>query len=191
MSLRKLYLSTIVAGLTTFAIAPSVSAAGVTLGADFGRTEAKKYCEHITNCEDSDNGPKVEVGYEFNRNWAMELGYTSFGTIFDSKDNAFTVSQDSRAITLSVIGLVPLGDSWGIYARAGYARYKTDGSGSVQGVAVRDSDGNTPMYGLGVKVNLNENFALRLEYQDYTNISRAEGSKDDVQGLFGGVSYTF
>jgi|SwirhirootsSR2_FD_contig_41_6221269_length_659_multi_1_in_0_out_0_1 opacity protein-like surface antigen len=191
MSLRKIYLSTIIAGLTTFAVAPSVSAAGFNIGADYGRTEAKKYCEHITNCEDSDNGPKIEVGYDFNRNWALELGYTSFGTNFDSKDNAFTASQDSRAITLSVIGLVPLGDMWGIYARAGYARYKTNNSGTVQGVRVRDDDGNTPMYGLGIKVNLNENFALRLEYQDYTNISRVEGDKDDIQGLFGGVSYSF
>lgn len=191
MSLRKIYLSTIIAGLTTFAITPSVSAAGFSIGADAGRTEAKKYCEHITNCEDSDHGGKIDVGYEFNKNWGLELGYTSFGTIFNSKDNAFTAKQDSHAVTLSVTGLVPIGDMWGVYARAGYARYNTNSSGTVVGVPVRDKSGNTPMYGLGVRLDLSENFALRLEYQDYANISRADGNKDDVQGLFGGVSYRF
>src|SRR3954468_19720059 len=123
MSKRKIYLSALCATLTTLSYAPTTfaEANGFSIGVDYGRTEAKKYCEHITNCEDSDNGPKIEVGYDFNRNWALELGYTSFGTNFESKDNAFAASQDSRAITLSVIGLVPLNDMWGIYARAGYA----------------------------------------------------------------------
>lgn len=193
MSNRKNYLTAVCATLTALSFAPAAFAEdnGFSVGFDYGRTEAKKYCDHITNCSDSDKGPKINIGYDFNKNFGVELGYTSFGTIFDSNEDSFSVKQKSNAITLSVLGNVPINEWLGIYGRLGYARYDTNNTGSVDGVAVKDESGNTPFWGAGVKFNLNEQFALRLEYQNYSDLSDEPGRSDDVQGLFGGVTYRF
>lgn len=194
MSSQKIYLNTVCAAFFSMSLAPAAMAAeenGWTLGLDYGRTEAKKYCDHITNCHNTDNGPKIEVGYDFNQNWGVELGYTSFGTLFESNDNSLSLSQKSNAITLSVLGTLPINEWFGVYGRAGYARYDTNNSGVVDGVAVEDESGNTPMWGAGAKFTINEQFALRLEYQNYADLSDMPGRKDDVQGLFAGGVYRF
>lgn len=194
MATRKIYLGTICTALFSMSLAPAAMAIdehGFTVGLDYGRTEAKKYCENITNCSSTDNGPKIEVGYDFNKMFGIALGYTSFGTLFDSNENSLSLSQKSNAITFSVVGTVPIHDMFAAYARVGYARYDTNNSGSIAGVPVEDEQGNTPMWGVGVKFTLNEQFALRLEYQNYADLSDIPGRRDDVQGLFAGGVYRF
>lgn len=190
----KLITSAICATLCTLSLAPTAFAQerkGFSVGIDYGRTEAKKYCDNIANCDDTDKGPKVELGYDFNQYFTAELGYTSFGTVFDSSEGSLSVTQKSNAITLSVLGTVPLGEWFGLYGRAGYAHYDTNNSGFVESVAIDDEDGYTPFWGAGVSVNLTEEFSLRLEYQAYADLSDLPGRKDDVQGLYGGVVYHF
>lgn len=194
MSKRKIYLSTICATLMSASIMPAAMAVeenGFSVGVDYGRTEAKKYCDNIANCDNSDKGPKVEIGYDFNKNFGVELGYTSFGTLFDSNDDSLSVKQKSNAITISAIGTLPVNDWFGVYGRFGFARYDTNNSGVIEGVPIKDENGNTSYWGAGVKFSLNEQFALRFEYQNYADLSDQPGHKDDVQGLFAGGVYRF
>src|SRR5690554_6021354 len=105
MTRKHIYLSTLVAALSCGSFSPAMALPeGFTIGFDYGRTEARNACRNITNCDDADDGPKIELGYSFNENFGVELGYTSFGTVFDSGDSAISLSQDSRAITLSGLG---------------------------------------------------------------------------------------
>jgi len=194
MTTQKVYLSTVCAALFSMSLAPAAMAMednGFTVSADYGRTEAKKYCQNIADCHNTDKGPKIAVGYDFNKMFGVELGYTSFGTLFDSNDSSLRLSQKSNAITLSVLGTLPINEMFGVYGRVGYARYDTNNSGAIAGVPVDDETGNTPMWGGGVKFTLNEQFALRLEYQNYADLSDLPGRKDDVQGLFAGGVYRF
>lgn len=178
--------------LTSAAIAETP---GLNVGFDLGRAEAKKFCNNITDCDNSDTTAKVHVGYQFNPNIGMEVGYVSFGTIFKSNDSASAAyaRQKANALTVSAIGSINLTELFDIYGRVGAARYDTKGSGMVQGVRVKDKDGFTPLLGAGVKFNLTENFALRGEYQVYTNISNSnrDGKKDDIQAMFAGLVFTF
>lgn len=164
---------------------------GVTIGIDTGRAEAHKFCDGLLDCNNDDTSVRANIGYQFNNNWSAEFGYTSFGTLFDSNDNNFQASQDSNAWTLSGIGTLPLGELFGIYGRTGVARYETDSSGTVQGVPVKNYNDVKPYVGAGINLNVTHQFSLRLEYQVYADISRADGSDDDVQGLYAGVSYRF
>lgn len=194
MPTQKMYLRTVCAAFLSMSLAPVAMAMednGFSVGLDYGRTEAKKYCDDIANCHSTDKGPKIEVGYDFNKNLGVELGYTSFGTLFDTTQNSLNLSQKSNAITLSVLGSLPVNEWFGVYGRLGYARYDTNNSGAVDGVAVEDESGNTPMWGAGVKFMLNEQFALRVEYQNYADLSDLPGRKDDVQGLFAGGVFRF
>ena len=189
---QKIYLSALCATLMGASLSTlAADENGFTFGIDYGRTEAKKYCNNIVNCDDTDKGPKVEIGYDFNKTFGVELGYTSFGTVFDSNNNSVRIKQKSNAVTLSVLGTVPIGEYFGIYGRLGYARYDTNNTGVVEGVALKDEHGNTPMWGAGIKFNASEQFALRLEYQNYSDLSDLPGHKDDVKGLFAGGVYRF
>lgn len=193
MNTQKILMSTLCAGLLGMSLNTMAQQDdhGFTFGIDYGRTEAKKYCDNIVNCDDTDKGPKIEVGYDFNKNFGIALGYTSFGTVFDSNDSSLRVKQESNAVTLSVLGTLPLGDYFGIYGRLGYARYDTNNTGMVNGVAIKDEHGNTPIWGAGVKFNATEQLALRIEYQNYADLSDQPGHKDDVKGLFAGGVYRF
>lgn len=192
MFTNKTRLCSIVLAAAGTSVVPSAYAAGgVTLGLDYGQAEARKFCENISNCDNSDSSAKVEVGLQLNSNFGLEIGYASLGTILDSKDNQFMASQDSSAITLSALGLIAFTDHFGIYGRLGAAQYNTDSAGTVASVPVSDQDGVTPFYGAGAKLGLTENFSLRAEYQVYADISRVDGKKDDAQGLYAGVVFQF
>lgn len=191
MARKNIYLGTLVAALSYGAYSPAMALPeGFTVGVDFGRTEARNACRNITNCSDADTGPKVELGYSFSENFGVELGYTSFGTLVDSGDSTARISQDARAITASALGSIPLNEWFSLYGRAGLGWYKTDGSGTIQGLPVDDNDGTTPYFGIGGKFTFSDRFALRVEFQRFTNISsNIGGSDDDVQALFGGVVF--
>ncbi len=162
------------------------------VGLDAGQAEARKYCDNATNCKSGDTSARAEVGYQFNDMFAAELGYTSFGTLVNSKDNnAFNAKQDASAWTASVLAGWPLAERFGVYGRVGVAAYNFTNSGTIQGVAVKNDNSTKPYFGLGVSFGLNQDWSLRAEYQRYTDISGVNGSNDSVQGWYGGGVYRF
>ena len=167
-------------------------ATGFQIGIDGGKAEAKSVCDNVTNCESSDKSFRGNIGYQFNPYVGAEVGYTSFGTIDDTQNSNIDASQDAGAITASVVGTLPLGDKFGLFARAGAARYDLDNQGTIQGVPVKGGDGETkPYYGAGARVNLTDNFALRAEYQIYKNLAGVDGHNDDLHAWSGGALFTF
>lgn len=165
---------------------------GITLGIDVGRAEARNICDDAIDCESDDSAARFSVGYNFNQVLGLEVGYSSFGTLVDSDDDAFAVKQDANAWTLSVLGNLPIGERFGIYGRAGAARFDNDTKGTVQGLPVRGDNKTKPYFGAGVKFGLTDNFALRAEYQRYKDLANIDNtSKDDVDAWSGGVLFTF
>jgi len=164
---------------------------GFLIGLDAGQAEAHKYCHDVSNCDSSDTSVRGDIGYQFNKNWSAEFGYVSFGTLFHSNDNNFNASQKANGWTLSGIGTLPLGNRFGIFGRVGAVRFETDNSGTVQGVPVKDENKIKPYFGAGARFDVTQNFSVRAEYQLYTDISRVDGAKDDVQGLYAGATLRF
>ena len=124
-------------------------------------------------------------------NLGAELGYTSFGTLFNANDNNLNAKQDASAWTASAIGTWPIAERFGIFGRLGLAKYDVSNSGTVQGVPVVNKNDTKPYYGAGVKFDLNNNWMLRAEYQRYADISRVDGKKDNVQAWYLGGAYRF
>lgn len=164
---------------------------GLTLGLDGGRAEARNACDNVINCSSDDDTFRVSLGYQFTPMIGVEAGYSSFGTVFESNNNSVAATQDANAWTLSVLGTIPVGERFGIYGRAGAARFDNDNSGTVQGVAVDNDNRTKPYFGAGVKFGLTENFALRAEYQRYKDLANIGGIKDDVDAWSGGVVFSF
>ena len=175
--------------MSVFAAPPADS--GFFVGLDAGQADAHKYCHNISNCDHSDTSIRGNVGYQFDKNWGAEFGYTSFGSLFRSHDNNFDASQKASAWTLSGVGTLPITERFAVFGRVGAARFSTDNSGTVQGVPVKDEKKLKPYFGAGVKFDVTQNFAVRAEYQLYNSISRVDGAKDDVQGLYAGAVFRF
>lgn len=190
LKIRMALLTVAVAAATSAFAAPD-SETGVVIGLDVGRAEARKNCDGVADCDDSDTSVRGDIGYQFDKNWSAELGYTSFGTLFKSNDSNFNASQKANAWTLSGIGTLPLNQHFGLFGRLGVARYETNGSGTVQGVEAKDRQDVKPYAGAGVKFNVTQSFALRAEFQYYADISGVDGSKDDVQSVYAGAVYRF
>lgn len=167
-------------------------ASGFQIGIDGGKAELDGVCDNVTNCESSDKSFRGNIGYQFNPYVGAELGYTSFGTIYDTQNNQIDASQEAGAYTASMIGTLPLGEKFGLFGRVGAARYDLENNGTIHGLPVKGGDGETkPYYGAGARVNLTENFALRAEYQIYKNLAGVDGNNDDVNVWTGGALFTF
>ncbi len=193
---KKIQLTTLcmalIGGTTGMNISQAAEKSGLYVALDAGQAEARKYCDNATDCESGDTSVRGALGYQFNPMLGGELGYTSFGTLVNSKDNnAFNAKQDASAWTASALGTFPVAEHFGLFGRLGIAGYNFSNSGTVQGVPVKDDNSTKPFFGLGVKFSLNEDWALRAEYQRYTDISGVNGSNDSVQGWYGGAVYVF
>ena len=166
---------------------------GLQLGIDAGQAQARGICDNVTNCDDTDTTVRADVGWQFNRMVGVELGYTSFGTVFDANDttNSITAKQDANAWTLSVLGTIPVADRFGLYGRVGAARFDNSNTGTVQGIPVSDDNRTKPYFGAGVKFGLTDNLALRAEYQRYKDLANVGGTRDDVDAWSGGVVFSF
>lgn len=108
---------------------------------------------------------EVFGGFELNQYVAFEVGYIDGGSADDSFDG-FTVRADTTAIAGSVIGSMPVNDSFSIYARAGYMHWKSEQALIEDGVtlATDDFDGNDPFFGAGLAA-LVDTALVRLEYR--------------------------
>lgn len=161
------------------------------VGLDAGKAEAKKYCNNIANCDSSDASLRGEVGFQLNPNFAAELGYTSFGTLFKGEDNNVNAKQEANAWTVSALGAFPIAERFSLFGRLGMVKYDVTNTGVIQGVAVKNDNTIKPYFGLGGNFDMTENWTARAEFQLYTDISGVDGSKDNVNAWYLGGVYKF
>lgn len=108
---------------------------------------------------------EVFGGYELNQFIGFEAGYIDGGSADDSILGV-TVRADTTAIVGSVLGSIPLGESFSVYGRAGYMHWKSEQALVDAGVtiATADVDGNDPFFGAGLAAVV-EGSLVRLEYR--------------------------
>jgi hypothetical protein len=118
--------------------------------------------------DDDDNVYKAFVGYQYNPYFATEAFYTDLGTV-QLKGNDFgNTDLKSKAYGVNVVGILPIGQYFSLFAKAGMAKWETDVDGNLgdSSVDLKDNDGFDPVYGAGAQVNLDP-FLIRAEYERY------------------------
>jgi opacity protein-like surface antigen len=104
------------------------------------------------------------TGWQFNKNFAAELGYYTPGSISESL-GADSVKISTHTIATTLIGSYPFNDKWSVFARLGAAFPKVKATVNIGGESDSASDTSTELlYGGGVGLALNR-VQLRLEYQ--------------------------
>lgn len=115
------------------------------------------------NYDDEDTAFSVFGGYQFNRYFGLEAGYSDFGKL-EPKGAGRALEANSAYLT--AIGTVPFTDKFSGYAKAGFHRWDLDSA--LPGLTKSNDDsGNDPTYGLGLQYSFNDKVALRTEYSRF------------------------
>lgn len=121
------------------------------------------------NLSSSDTSYSVLLGYNVNKNFAVEVGYSSLlrGA---AVSNTTATTETIDGYEVDGIGRYPISAQFSIYARLGYVSltqtYSQSPSISITGF----------VYGPGIQYDFNNKFGVRLGY----NIYNTSGSSGDV-----------
>lgn len=182
-------------------LAGSASAQGIDrhsfyLGGHIGEATAKGACDDFSgasgvSCSDSDTSWKILAGYQINRNFAAELGYIDLGEVKASGPGG-TASIKSQAFDLVGVGILPLGDRFSVYGKLGIYHATSDAQARTVLLNADASDDATDLtFGFGASFDITRQFALRGEWQRYTDVGGSDIGKADVDVFSVGALWRF
>ena len=110
------------------------------------------------------------------------------GSIYDA--GPVTGSVSVAGFSASAVGIIPVGERFDFLLKAGFTAWDADVSvsNSAFGVASTTEDGTDLAYGLGAQFRFNDQFAVRGEWERFSNIIETDGQllSLSVQYSFGG-----
>jgi OOP family OmpA-OmpF porin len=154
-----------------------------------------------SSLDDSDSGYKLQVGYQFNQNFAVEGGYIDLGELvykarvtdgFDSV--GARLKTEAHGFNVSAVGILPLG-SFSLFAKVGVIDAKVESKGSVEGVgnvASEDSTDVKPLFGLGAGYSFGDHLGVRVEWERFSNLGDDDSTGEgDVDLVSAGLIFKF
>lgn len=140
----------------------------------------------VFNHDQGDTAYSINAGSFMNNNFGFEVGYTDFGTVSRAGGNT-----KANGINLSLIGRLPLGQSFNLLGKLGTTYGRTDVSSAVgSGVTPGSENGFGWSYGVGAEFTFHPQWSAVLEYDEH-NLKYAGGSDDKVGIATLGVRYRF
>lgn len=145
------------------ALARDPALAGPYFGGSIGDSTVQfKDDETREEFDADDTGFKVIAGYRIIDWVAVELNYTDFGKPVD-RIFGVDLQADYSAVSVSALGMLPLGRNFDLFGRLGVARLDADFS--ARGFSGSDSQKSTePVFGIGAQFRA-DNLAIRIEYE--------------------------
>jgi len=147
-----------------------------------------------SNIDDSDTAYGLTGGYQFNDHIAFEFAYVDLGsfnnqatvTLTDGTNQADAdVTLETSAIgpVVSMLGVLPLGERFSLYGRAGLSFLNADGTARITIAdqtqrASQTSQKTDPMFGVGAEFNFSKYWAIRLAWDRYIDVGTQDVSGD-------------
>jgi OOP family OmpA-OmpF porin len=147
---------------------------GIGLGQAKAEVEAVALPGYVSYVSDTGTAVKFVGGFEVSRNFAVEVGFASFGEVdvnyIDGFDNIYETAETSAAY-VAAVGSIPLGLA-SLFGKVGFASwYREYSVGDEIGVFWREtSEGVDPMVGLGLQLNAGPAFSLRAEVERFMDV---------------------
>ncbi|MDO8413612.1 MAG: outer membrane beta-barrel protein [Gallionellaceae bacterium] len=117
---------------------------------------------------------KLQLGYQFNPNFALEGGYIRFGKVAYHSTSASGTGDATHTLNawnLSAVGILPLQNSWSVLGKLGLAYVRSSASGSSNWGGVysfsRDDSKKDLTYGLGVKYDFSNAVFMEAGLDNY------------------------
>lgn len=180
-----------------FSASAAAQDAGFYVGGALGQAQVDLDCTGATTCDDKDTSWKIFAGYQFNRNFALEVGYVNLGEAVVSGPappfGTASVKFESTAFELVGIGLLPIVDRFSIYGKLGLYRADTDADVSVSGLgSTTVSDSNADLtFGLGLRYDFTRNLGIRAEWQRYGDVAAEDFGESDIDVISIGLHWKF
>jgi OOP family OmpA-OmpF porin len=149
--------------------------------------------------DDSHFGFKIFGGYDFNRYFALEGGYFNLGQFGFTAHTvpAGTLRGDIKlqGANIDLLGKLPLGEQFSLFARAGlnYAKAKDSFSGTGAVAVINPSPEKSSAnykFGVGAEYDFTPSFGMRVEAERY-RIDDAVGNKGDIDLFSVGLVFRF
>ncbi len=164
---------------------------GFYAGVSFGQSSADVDCEGFT-CDDKDTAWRVLGGYQFNRNLAVEVGYSNLGEVSVNAGGLGAATIEATAIEVVAVGIMPLANQFSVYAKLGMYRGEADQSGSGIFVASASESNTDLTFGVGVKYDITRNLGVRAEWQRYGDLGgEGVGGESDIDVISIGAIWRF
>ena len=170
-----------VLGLSAAAFALPAAAqnmSAVYIGGGFGQSQFKGACDNVSgagvSCDDKDTSFRLFGGYQLNRNFAAELGYSDLGKA-KVTDPFGSTELGVTAWDLSAVGMFPVMDALAIFGRLGGYW----GEAKLSGGASGSKTTTNLVYGLGLQYDFMKNFGVRGEWSRYSKVK----AKNDATGV--------
>jgi OOP family OmpA-OmpF porin len=158
--------------------------------------------------DDSDTGFGLAGGFQVNPWFAAELAYVDLGDItYDATgtvtdgigtfDSDFGLEQSAAGPVFSLLGIIPIGERFSVFARAGVALMSVDAdvNATIDGetAAVSDStDRSNLVYGVGGEYLFNESFGVRVGWDRYAEVGSEDLTGDiDIDLISLSLRYNF
>ena len=153
---------------------------GLMLGVGAGKGELKlDEGSNFSNADkdDEDSTKNAFIGYRAGDGLAFQLGYHDLGE-FSISNGLTTIDGETDSVSLSALLGLPLTERFSIYGRAGFHHWTVETRSNVFGPRDRDeANGTDLMYGAGIRGEITEEFAIRLQY-DKMKLSEEEDDTD-------------
>jgi OOP family OmpA-OmpF porin len=189
MKMRSI-LAVITLGASAFALpaAAQMNMSSFYVGATFGQSDFGS-CEAPAgvSCDTKDTAWRALAGYQFNRNFAAEIGYHNLGEVKFS-GAGLDATTKVNAWELVGVGLLPFANQFAGYAKLGGYHAKTELSGNLGSA----DDTNTGLtYGVGLQWDPMPPLGVRVEWQRYNDVGGDNSAKGDISVLSLGAIWRF
>lgn len=139
---------------------------------------------------------KVYGGYQIMKFFAVEGGFTDLDEVnFDGVAGsgglygAGPVNANFQAdgLFVSAVGIYPLNEHFSVFGRMGFMNWNADVALTSTNVTVSgDDDGTDPLFGVGVEFLKKDRFALRAEWESFSDVM-----DESIDRISGNVLFRF
>lgn len=162
---------------------------------DSGTSNAALGGATTTLTKDHGTQGRLQLGYKFNPNFALEGGYIDFGkATFSSTYAGGTAHGTVKAggLDLAALGILPVTDSLSLFGKAGMVAARVKSSLDKTPPGETKSTAYAPLLGVGVSYKVSDNVDLRAEYDHVSKLGKS-GKTDKLSSdmISAGVAYHF
>jgi LysM repeat protein len=144
---------------------------------------------NISNLPTGAATANMNWGYNFNRGFALEAGWTAMPS------SQWGMLDNYNVYDIAAKGTIPLSNVFDLYGRLGLGAAYSSWSGTCLDPMYSTPGSTWSMVGLvgvGVAFNLNQNFSLYLENNNYIpTTSRSSGAFGEASSVMFGFQYNF
>ncbi len=180
--------------ITSLIVVPSASAQ-LTIGGTSGQSKWSSACNKGTvQCDKNANAYKIFATYDINKNFAIEASLFSLGKL---EVNARTANgrtyatADATGFELASVLKQNITKDFDAFAKLGLAHVSvgTNENAPLLFFMAAETTSTQPVAGLGLTYKINENIALRGEFE--IRRTKLGNEKNTIHNLSVGVQYSF